>query len=48
MNGEDLESDVGLATADLAQMLDSGLCSDNANVLILTGGANRWMNSAIP
>jgi len=48
MNGSDLESDFGLATADLAQMLDSGLCSDNANVLILTGGANRWMNSAIP
>jgi len=48
MNGSDLESDFGLATADLAQMLDSGLRSENANVIILTGGANRWMNTAIP
>jgi len=48
MNGSDLESDFGLATSDLAEMLDSGLNAKNANVLIFTGGANRWQNDAIP
>ena len=48
MNGSDLESDFGLATDDLAEMLDSGLKSQNANVIILTGGTSRWMNDAIP
>jgi len=48
MNGSDLESDFGLATDDLAEMLDSGLQSRNANVLILTGGTYRWLNDAIP
>ena len=48
MNGSDLESDFGLATDDLAEMLDSGLKSRNANVIILTGGTYRWMNDAIP
>jgi len=48
MNGSDLESDFGLATDDLAEMLDSGLKPGNANVLILTGGTNRWVNGAIP
>ena len=48
MNGSDLESDFGLATSDLAEMLDSGIQSQNANVIILTGGTNRWLNDAIP
>jgi hypothetical protein len=48
MNGSDLESDFGAATDDLVEMLDSGLDSRNANVIILTGGASRWMNDAIP
>ncbi|MCL2372274.1 MAG: clostripain-related cysteine peptidase [Defluviitaleaceae bacterium] len=48
MNGSDLESEFGAATADLVEMLDSGLDSRVANVLILTGGAKRWMNEAIP
>jgi len=48
MNGSDLESDFGAATDDLVEMLDSGLDSRNANVIILTGGARRWMNGVIP
>ncbi|MCL1843166.1 MAG: clostripain-related cysteine peptidase [Defluviitaleaceae bacterium] len=48
MNGSDLESEFGAATDDLAEMLDSGLDSRNATVLILTGGAKRWQNDAIP
>jgi len=48
MNGSDLESDFGAATTDLVEILDSGLDSRNANVVILTGGANRWQNAVIP
>ncbi|MCL1788168.1 MAG: clostripain-related cysteine peptidase, partial [Defluviitaleaceae bacterium] len=48
MNGSDLESDHGLATNDLAQMLESGIKSHNANIIILTGGTRQWMNDAIP
>jgi len=48
MNGSDLESDFGLATDDLAELIDSGLKSQNASITILTGGTNRWMNNAIP
>jgi len=48
MNGSDLESDFGAATDDLVEMLDSGLDSRNAHVVILTGGTKRWMNDAIP
>jgi len=48
MNGSDLESDFGAATADLVEMLDSGLDARNANVVILTGGTNRWQNAVIP
>jgi hypothetical protein len=48
MNGSDLESEFGAATDDLLEMIDSGLDSRNANVLILTGGTNRWQSDAIP
>jgi len=48
MNGSDLESDFGLATDDLAELIDSGLRSQNANILILTGGTKEWQNNAIP
>jgi len=48
MNGSDLESEFGLATDDLVEMLDSGVDSKNANVIILTGGAEVWQNDAIP
>ncbi|MCL2527242.1 MAG: clostripain-related cysteine peptidase [Defluviitaleaceae bacterium] len=48
MNGSDLESDFGAATTDIVEMLDSGLDSRNANVVLLTGGTNRWQNAVIP
>ena len=48
MNGSDLESDFGAATTDLLEILDSGLDSRNANVIILTGGTRRWLNDVIP
>jgi len=48
MNGSDLESDFGAATTDLVEILESGLDSKNANVIILTGGTKRWQNDVIP
>jgi len=48
MNGSDLESDFGAATTDLVEILESGLDSRHANVIILTGGTNRWLNDVIP
>jgi len=47
MNGSDLESEIGAATTDLAEILGSGLRSENANVIIFTGGAERWHNDLI-
>jgi len=48
MNGSDLESEIGAATTDLIEILDSGLNSENANVIIFTGGADYWHNDVIP
>lgn len=48
MNGSDLESEGGAATDDLIQMLDAGLDSRAAHVVLFTGGANRWQNSVVP
>ncbi|MCL2399007.1 MAG: clostripain-related cysteine peptidase [Defluviitaleaceae bacterium] len=48
MNGSDLESEIGAATTDLIEMLESGLNSQNANVVIFTGGTKYWQNDVIP
>jgi len=48
MNGSDLESENGAATSDLAEMLLSGINTDNVNIVLFTGGANRWQNNVIP
>ncbi len=47
LNGSDLESDGGMATDDLIEMLESGFDEQNVNVVILTGGTNQWQNDAI-
>jgi hypothetical protein len=46
MNGSDLESKYGYATADLAEILNSTL-SDNVNVVIQTGGTKKWKTDGI-
>lgn len=46
MNGSNLESQYGCATADLKEMLNANL-SDNVNVVIQTGGTRDWKNSII-
>ena len=48
MNGSDLESEHGAATIDLIEMLDSGLKSEFANIIIFTGGAKSWQNDLVP
>jgi len=48
MNGSDLETDFAAGTTDLIEILESGLDSRNANVIILTGGTKRWQNDVIP
>ena len=47
MIGTDLESNTGMATDDLNEMLYAGLDNSNINVLIQTGGCRRWRNSVI-
>lgn len=47
MNGSDLESEHGLATDDIVEMLESGLKSEVANLVIFTGGTLRWLNDVM-
>lgn len=46
MCGTDLESQYGMATADLNEMLHATI-SDQVNIIVETGGTARWRNSVI-
>lgn len=46
MCGTDLESQYGMATSDLNEMLHSEL-GENVNIIIETGGTKKWKNSVI-
>lgn len=46
MCGTDLESKSGMATNDLVEMANAG-SSDKINLIIYTGGCQRWQTSAI-
>ncbi len=46
MCGADLESQNGMATSDLKEMVNAGL-SDNINLIVFTGGARRWKNNVV-
>lgn len=46
MCGSDLESDSGLATMDLQEMIDASQ-SDKVKFVIQTGGANSWNNDLV-
>lgn len=46
MCGSDLESDGGLATMDLQEMID-GSPSDKTRFVVQTGGANAWDNDLV-
>ena len=47
MIGSDLESQNGMATADLNEMVYSGLGNQKVNVIVETGGCRKWRNSLI-
>ncbi len=44
--GADLESENGMATGDLQEMLDAN-ASDQVHFVVQTGGANSWDNSVV-
>ncbi len=46
MNGSNLESENGMATMDIREIL-SATISDNVNIVIQTGGTKRWKTEAI-
>jgi len=46
MNGSNLESNAGMATEDIREILRATL-SDNVNVVIQTGGTRKWKTKAI-
>ena len=46
MCGADLESQNGMATSDLKEMVNANL-SDNINLIVFTGGARRWKNNVV-
>ncbi len=46
MNGSDLESEIGEATSDISEMLDSGI-GDNVSVIIQTMGTRKWQDYGI-
>ena len=46
LNGSDLESEAGEASADIDEMLASGI-GENANVVIETLGTSKWQNYGI-
>ena len=45
--GTDLESQSGMATSDLNEILHADLDNDNLNVIIETGGCKKWQNSVV-
>ena len=46
MCGTDLESQSGMATADLKEMLNATV-GKNVNLLVYTGGCSRWRNNVV-
>jgi len=46
MCGTDLESNYGMATADLNEMLHADL-GENVNIIVETGGTKEWQNTVI-
>lgn len=46
MCGADLESQNGMATSDLKEMVNANL-NDSINLLVYTGGARKWKNNVV-
>ena len=43
--GSNLESHIGAATEDIAEMDEAGIDYDKTNLLLYTGGSRRWLSS---
>ena len=48
MVGSDLESEGGMASLDIMEIVSSGFDEENMDVLICTGGASQWWIEGIP
>jgi hypothetical protein len=48
LNGSDLESEGGMATDDITEMISAKYSKDDINVIIQTGGTYTWQNDLIP
>ncbi|NSW90686.1 MAG: hypothetical protein HPY74_08435 [Firmicutes bacterium] len=48
INGSDLESQGGMATNDIAEMVSANFPKKDINVIIQTGGTINWQNDIIP
>lgn len=48
MVGSDLETEAGLASEDIAEIAVSGFDESNTEILICTGGADKWWIEQIP
>lgn len=46
--GSDLESKQSSASLDILEMIDSGVNTDDVNILIFTGGSKKWGLEGIP
>lgn len=46
MCGTDLESNYGMGTADLSEIVSANI-SDNVNIIVETGGTKKWNNSIV-
>ena len=47
MCGSDLESQTGIASENLQELMSSDL-PDNVRIIVQTGGANKWLSNNIP
>ncbi|NLD30285.1 MAG: peptidase C11 [Clostridiales bacterium] len=45
--GSDLESQSGMATSDLNEILHADLTNKNLNIIVQTGGTKRWANNVM-
>ncbi|MBQ5581600.1 MAG: peptidase C11, partial [Clostridia bacterium] len=45
--GSDLESQSGMATSDLNEILHADLTNENLNIIVQTGGTKRWANNVM-
>lgn len=48
LNGSDLESDHGIATEDLIEMIEATYDRDQIRVVVQTGGTYVWQNNSVP